>query len=195
MPRIKYIIFAIMVLLVAACDRKTSADIEVEELTAEISRIKPESNLNYYRSIAGIIKQQDEVDSLAISGNPGLYFFVKGEKQIDGRFRLDDDYTVGDVIDKNKWSRSPIIDSDRKLVKKWLVFLDKYKIYGFIKGKRDPDEIRIDLTPSIYILFLPKQIDQYYWGEWGGKGNRWKDPRGDVYIKIADDVVVATYRR
>lgn len=187
------ILFIILSLIYSCNSRKTNAEIEVERIKSEIERINPIKNIQYFKGIAALIRKENDVFKLLIPIDKGYYTIINNEEIIEGYYRLNDDFISGEITNNESHSKRNISNKDRILVKNWLDFIDKYQIYGF--EKNDIDTVTIYLKPNIRLIFLYGEVDKYYWGEWGGKGTEWKDPRGDLYIKLANDVFVATERR
>ncbi|MCP3933608.1 MAG: hypothetical protein GY705_31460 [Bacteroidetes bacterium] len=165
--------------------KKTHAQIEVEEAVNEIKRMELKEKLPFYIEVYEIIRKQDETDGLFLPLSKDFYTFFQDDIVFSGSYKLENNF-----IEQSHYKEHPITDTDKIKIKKWIEFCNQHKIYGF--DVREKHRTSIYLKPNIYLLFLTDEYDQQYLNKFIAEG---KDYRGDVFIRLSENIIVATMRR
>lgn len=186
-------IFLLLLLLISFygwSQKPPISKLEVKNIKSEISQLVQNLELSNYRELSKIIKDQKDIDNLVVSFEKDFYTLVKEKEIIEGFYNLDTNQINGIVIFEGRYRYRNFTEKDKVIIQKWLHCFNKYDIYGFEKLY---DEIVIHIKPNVVIIFSDIKNCKYSYlavGKWSNPDNR-----GDLLMRLADDVLIATYRR
>lgn len=182
----------VIFIFLAGCDEKKLENNEtsltgIVQVSKEIQR-----DSQRYRLLAKEIAEKSGIRRINLPLSKDFFTIIQGNEVIEGYLSQKTKSIInGKIVSNGLYGVREFNQIDKKLSQKWVDYLILNRIYGFAKNG---ERIIINIKPDIYVVILLDDIDHSQWsttiGEWSKP-----DYRGDVYIRIEKDFIIATSRR